>query len=222
MDNFSFLLVGLSGLCWTIVYIDCIRLGFQQKTYAMPFWALSLNAAWEGVHAVMGIQQEGFTLQVIINLVWLIFDIGIFYTYFSFGKKHFPVILNSHWFYIWSILGIVASLVIQILFVTEFGLVVGGAYSAFLQNLLMAVLFINMLVQRRSSEGQSILIAVSKWLGTLAPTTLFGLLGEGDIQPSMLVLALGIFCSVFDLIYIWLLVKVKEKEKRAEPIVALS
>ena len=221
MNYFSLFLVGLSGLCWTIVYIDCIRLGVQQKTYAMPFWALALNAAWEGVHAVIGIQQEGFTLQVIINIVWLVFDVGIFYTYFRFGKKYFPTIFASHWFYAWSIFGFMASLVIQALFVTEFGLVVGGAYSAFLQNLLMSVLFINMLVERKSSEGQSMLIAVSKWLGTLAPTILFGLLGEGDIQPSRLIFALGVFCSVFDLIYIWLLVKVKAKEKRAEPILSL-
>ncbi len=221
MNYLSLFLVALSGICWTIVYIECIRLGIQQKTYAMPFWALALNAAWEGVHTVIGIQREGFGLQVVINMVWFIFDIGIFYTYFRYGKKYFPAIFASHWFYIWSILGVVASFVIQTLFVSEFGLVVGGAYSAFLQNLLMSVLFIGMLVQRKSSEGQSLLIAANKWLGTLAPTILFGLLGEGDVKPSMLVFALGMFCSVFDLIYIWLLTKVKAKEKRAEPVVSL-
>lgn len=90
----------------------------------------------------------------------------------------------------------------------------GARYSAFLQNLLMSVLFINMLVQRKSSEGQSMLIAVGKWLGTLAPTILFGLLGTGGVKPSSLILALGIFCSIFDLIYIWLLAKVRAIEKQ--------
>jgi hypothetical protein len=221
MNYFSLFLIGLSGLCWTIVYIDCIRLGIQQKTYAMPFWALALNATWEGVQSIMGIQQVGFVPQVIINIIWFIFDIGIFYTYFRFGKKHFPAIFASHWFYVWSILVIVILLVIQTLFVTEFGLMMGSTYSAFLQNLLMSVLFINMLSQRKSSEGQSLLIAVNKWLGTLAPTILFGLFGNGDIQPSMLIFVLGIFCSIFDLIYIWLLVKVQAKEKHAEPIASL-
>jgi len=210
-------LTGFSGLCWTIVYIDCIRLGIQQKTYAMPFWALALNIAWEGVYSVIGIQYmmqaQVLALQPIINLIWFVLDIGIVYTYFRFGKKYFPAIFPSHWFYAWSILGFIVAFVIQILFFAELGFM-GARYSAFLQNLLMSVLFINMLVQRKSSEGQSMLIAVGKWLGTLAPTILFGLLGTGDVKPSSLILALGIFCSIFDLIYIWLLAKVRAIEKQ--------
>lgn len=87
------------------------------------------------------------------------------------------------------------------------------AYAAFLQNLLMSVLFIGMLVQRGNGEGQSLTIAVSKWLGTLAPTLLFGILGaEGFDGPSPLILTLGIFCSVFDLIYIGMLAQTKARE----------
>jgi hypothetical protein len=55
------LLAGISGICWTVVYLDCIRLGFKQKTYAMPFWALALNIAWETVHSVIGYRQEGMS-----------------------------------------------------------------------------------------------------------------------------------------------------------------
>jgi hypothetical protein len=88
-------LTGFSGLCWTIVYIDCIRLGIQQKTYAMPFWALALNIAWEGVYSVIGIrymmQAQVLALQPIINLIWFVLDIGIVYTYFRFGKNTFPL-----------------------------------------------------------------------------------------------------------------------------------
>ena len=41
------LLTIISGLFWIIVYEECIRLGFKQKTYCMPFFALTLNIAWE-------------------------------------------------------------------------------------------------------------------------------------------------------------------------------
>ena len=54
-------------------------------------------------------------------------------------------------------------------------------------------------------KGQSILLAVSKWIGTLAPTILFGV-----IHFNLFILVCGIFCSVFDLIYIGLLVKYKK------------
>ena len=47
---------------------------------------------------------------------------------------------------------------------------------------------------------------MSKWLGTLAPTILFGLLGgEGMTGPNSFILVIGLLCSVFDLIYIALL-----------------
>jgi hypothetical protein len=57
-----------------------------------------------------------------------------------------------------------------------------------------------MFVARRGSRGQNLLIAVAKWIGTLAPTILFGV-----IESSPFILGLGILCSVFDLIYIGLL-----------------
>ena len=68
----------------------------------------------------------------------------------------------------------------------------------------MSVLFINLFAKRGNMEGQSILLAVSKWIGTLAPTILFGI-----VHFNLFVLVCGIFCSVFDLIYISLLVNYK-------------
>jgi len=67
-------------------------------------------------------------------------------------------------------------------------------------------LFIQMLVSRGRREGQSLLLAVSKWIGTLAPTIHLGVIGDLGFQHgSVLVVVAGGFCSVFDLIYIWLL-----------------
>lgn len=220
-ETLSLVLAGLSGLCWTIVYIECIRLGIKQKTYAMPFWALALNIGWEGVHSVIGLQKEGVSLQVVINIIWFIFDIGILYTYFRYGRKEFSAAFSPFWLYVWSAFVLVFALIIQFLFVQEFGLVTGGAYSAFIQNLLMSLLFIDMLAYRKSSEGQSLMLAVNKWLGTLAPTILFGYLGAPDFSASALVLALGIFCSIVDLIYIMLLMRVQAKEKAKDKIVTL-
>jgi hypothetical protein len=103
-------------------------------------------------------------------------------------------------------------LAVEYSFIREFGVAKGAGYSAFLQNLLMSILFIAMLARRRSGEGQSLLIAVSKWIGTLAPTILYGVLGEGGFpRGSWLILVAGIFCSVFDLIYVGLIAKTKPK-----------
>jgi hypothetical protein len=196
----------ISGLCWTIVYIEAIRLGFKDRSYAMPFFALALNIAWELIHAVRGIQSPD--LQTAINGLWFLFDIGILWTYLKFGRKYFPSTLPQNWFIPWTVLGLTMAICLQYAFVREFDRFVGGAYAAFLQNLLMSILFINMLVQRGSHEGQSLVIAVCKWIGTLAPTILFGVIGGGTFsRPSFLVLVVGLLCSVFDLIYIFLLTR---------------
>jgi hypothetical protein len=64
----------------------------------------------------------------------------------------------------------------------------------------MSVLFIAMLVGRDGVRGQSMTIAIFKWLGTLAPTILiYGQTG------SNLILVLGVAIFVYDVIYIAML-----------------
>ncbi|MCM3901126.1 MAG: hypothetical protein ND866_05425 [Pyrinomonadaceae bacterium] len=209
MNSLKLILTVVSGICWTVVYIEGIRIGCKDRSYAIPFYALALNISWELLHTVFGL-QAGVSVQSIINAVWFAFDVGILYTYFKYGRKYFPRNLPASSFVSWSIVGLVTALCVEYAFIREFGVAVGAGYSAFLQNLLMSVLFIDMFVKRGNNEGQSLYIAVSKWLGTLAPTILFGVLGEGGFPSgSVLILVLGIFCSVFDLIYVWLLFKLE-------------
>jgi hypothetical protein len=61
--------------------------------------------------------------------------------------------------------------------VAEFGLVKGGSFSAFLQNLIMSILFIAMFIQRGGDEGQNLTIAINKFIGTVTPTILAGIIG---------------------------------------------
>jgi hypothetical protein len=218
----------ISGVCWTIVYIDGIRLGFKDKSYAIPFFALALNFAWETLYTYFGFRINGLDVQNVFSALWLTFDIGILYTYFKFGSKYFPKLRtltptlaqserelsagdsDKTAFIGWSILGIVTAFALEYSFVREFGVAKGAPYSAFMQNLLMSVLFIAMLVRRGNREGQSMTIAVNKWIGTLAPAIVYGVLGEGGFpRGSFLILICGIFCSVFDLIYIRLLARTK-------------
>lgn len=64
-----------------------------------------------------------------------------------------------------------------------------------------------MLFKRNSSKGQSLIISVAKWIGTLAPAIQMGFL-EG-FNPFIVIC--GVLCSIFDLIYIFMLAKFKDK-----------
>lgn len=226
IETVKLLLTVISGVCWTIVYIDGIRIGLRDKSYAIPFYALALNLAWELLYTYHGFRINGVDAQNIFNAAWLIFDIGILYTYFRFGRKYFPGFRNqppaiptgrdSDFAFIgWSVVGLLTAFALQYAVIREFGVAKGAAYSAFPQNLIMSILFIAMLVKRGSREGQSLLIAVSKWIGTLAPTILYGILGQsGFPRGSFFILTVGLFCSVFDVIYIWLVAKAKPAHSR--------
>ena len=119
-------------------------------------------------------------------------------------------------FLVWSIVVLVLAFVMQYMFVIEFTLVNGASYAAFIQNVLMSVLFIVMLIRRNSSIGQTKLIAYAKWLGTLAPTILFGVIGVNVVfngQPNLFILVFGIICSILDITYIIMLTKKQKEEK---------
>ena len=233
IETVKLLLIVISGVCWTLVYIDGIRLGFRDKSYAIPFYALALNFAWELLYTYHGFRINGVDAQNVFNAIWLTSDIGILYTYFRFGRRYFtafrdhpPAKLRTLTqplpegegkngtgknFISWSVLGLMTAFAVQYAVIREVGVAKGAAYSAFPQNLIMSILFIAMLAKRGSREGQSILIAVSKWIGTLAPTILFGVIGQGGFpRGSFLILTVGLLCSVFDMIYIWLVAKSPE------------
>lgn len=198
MENFLTL---LSGIAWTVVYIDAIRIGIKDKSYAMPLFALSLNLGWELLYAYNAFTQStGPALQGIINACWALFDIGIVYTYFRYGRRYWPQAFSRNAFVGWSILVFLTAFALQLIFFLEFGYYAGSRYSAFLQNLLMSILFIGMFVSRKGSEGQTLVIAVAKWIGTLAPTILLGVLAQ-----NLFIIVVGVLCSIFDLIYIGLL-----------------
>lgn len=195
------ILTVLSGLAWITVYVAAIAIGFRQKTYAMPIAALGLNLAWEWVYSINGI-HDGLGLQDYINIAWGLADVVVLYTFFRYGRAELPGFVTRSWFIAWGVGILGASVVVQLLFLAEFGLAGNAAavYSAFLQNLLMSGLFIAMFVARRGARGQSLTIGVAKWIGTLAPTITFGV-----IHGSAFVLGIGVLCSVFDLAYIGLL-----------------
>lgn len=205
----------LSGIGWIIVYEECIRLGLKQKTYAMPFFALGLNFTWELIYTVSDIFLEAHgplvgmnAAQAVVNACWVILDVIILSTYFRYGKKEWPETVSESLFIPWSILILVCCFSLQLVFIKEFGFIMAAQYSAFLQNVLMSVMFIGMLMKRGDTEGQSLLLAVAKWIGTLAPTVLLGV-----INFNAVVLVCGIFCTIFDVIYIVLLMGFEKKEK---------
>ena len=175
----------------------------------MPFLALAFNIAWEFIYAFL--IYQGSPLQRAVNTVWFLLDVAILYTYFRYGRQEFPRAYERY-FVAWSAMTLIVVFAVVYFAGREFAGVRGGTYTAFAQNLMMSILFIGMLAQRNSVQGQSMIIAVFKWLGTLAPTVLVWL-----ATGSLLLLVLGLGCFLYDVLYIVLLYR-KFVELRLDPL----
>lgn len=198
----------ISAVSWTTVYIDCIRVGFRDKTYCMPLWALGLNICWELIYALNGISNP--SVQSLANAVWACCDIVIVATYFRYGREKLPQGLRQY-FVPYSVLTFASCIVLQLAFFLHCDSYIQAAqYSAFAQNVAMSVLFVIMLFRRGNTEGQTMLIAVAKWLGTLAPTIQQGIVDEFNLY----IILTGALCSVWDILYIVLLWRRKQAEQK--------
>ena len=75
-----------------------------------------------------------------------------------------------------------------------------GAYAAFGQNLVMSILFVTMLINRKGIGGQSFYIALFKMIGTGIVSLAFYQY-KSLAQDSILLQFLFVSIFVFDLIY---------------------
>ncbi|WP_424212378.1 hypothetical protein ACN20G_09945 [Streptomyces sp. BI20] len=191
----------VSGIAWTVAYVGILRAGARDRTYGMPLAALVLNLAWESTYAVNEF-RHGLSAQGVVNVVWTALDVAILAGWFRHGRAELPAWVGRRLFIAWGVLALAAGYAVQWLFLAHFGTHDATRNSAFLQNLLMSVLFIALYTRREGPRGQSLTVAMAKWLGTLAPTFLFGV-----IEDSPFILGLGLLCCVFDLLYIALLVR---------------
>jgi hypothetical protein len=154
-----------SGIFWTICYILIIRQALQDRIYAMPLLAMTMNISWEFLFTFIYPSVGGF-MQETINFLWFALDLGIIYTYLRFWRADYPSNLSPKLMWPQFILIFAASIPLMVAIVMKTGKIDGAVYTAFADNLIMSVLFITMLLRRGDRRGQSLGIAWTKLLGT--------------------------------------------------------
>ena len=160
----------ICGICWSLAYIGIIVRSFRDKTYGMPFWALAFNICWEFIFAVIFVDKSYYAF-MIINRIWFSLDIFILVAYCCYGRKEWPSQVNKKLFWPYSLLVLFISY--RFVYYLTIRIYEGGnEYVAFIQNLMMSLLFINMLNRRNSLAGQSAWIALFKMVGSAAATVI--------------------------------------------------
>lgn len=212
MNTVGLFLVGISGICWTIVYIELIIHGFRDKACGMPIFALGLNIVWEFLYSIDGffISKEFLMVQNIADLSWAICDIAILVCWVRFGRQYLPEKARKY-FIPYTVLVLVVCAGMQFAFYFYCDTATQASiYSAFTQNVAMSVMFLVALFERDTTKGFSMLGAICKCIGTLTPT-IWGCVEAGGIQ--IFIFITGLLCLLVDLIYIYFFARKKEESR---------
>jgi hypothetical protein len=162
-DSSATMVFSACVLCWLVAYFGIVYRGFKDRTYGVPMAALAANLCWEGIYSFVlhPFSDTGH----ILSIPWFCIDLIIAAQCFRYGpndvegtflRVHFRVIFAS---------AVAVTFPIMYFSFKEFNDWYGeytGAGDAFM----MSVLFIALLTGRKGVGGQSMYIAVSKWLGT--------------------------------------------------------
>jgi len=211
------LMGGASYVLWSLTYLLIIRQASKDKIYGMPFAAMCFNFTWEFIYTfVVPPTGKGclfFWLPLLNYAIWLALDAGIVGTWLKYWRADAPPGLSSKWHVPALAMGMISAAAVLLRMQSQFNqppclptgsLIPAGAVAAYLQNLLMSALFVEMVLRRNSAAGQSLPIALSKLLGTALGSIFF--YNYFKAQDSYWV-TLYVLCFLYDSLYVVLLLK---------------
>ena len=222
-DAALYVTFGFVVLFWLLAYVLIVRRGFMEKTYGMPIVAMIGNWTWEWIYG-LGLDSSCPPVWDACPVRWFqlsdfaaaFFDLFIVYTIFKFGRDKVSNPFFRKYYYPILVFGLIAAFTIQYHFVKQVGFPnahllevggevhpyfvgdSGGAYSGFILAFLMGVLFIQMLTERNSLEGQSFVIALAMLLGNVA-SYIFVLIAQ---TGSQFLDVLAYFTLIVNLVYV--------------------
>lgn len=191
-----FTFLAFFNIYWYITYFLAIRRGFIDKTWGIPMVSLTLNLAWD----ISGsfIAPSPFA-QKIANMGFMLCNLFITYQMFRFWRSDFKNLKTDEFFLFW-LLAQVGSFGIILVAMKEMNdpLLVEVGY---VDNFINSALFIAMLYRREGLLGQSIYIAISKFIGTSSVSIMWFIYKwPGTTDETMWFLISGI--AILDILYI--------------------
>jgi hypothetical protein len=148
---------------WMVAYVAIIYRGFKDRTYGMPLAALAANLSWE---ATYGFFLDPFADHIhTLSIPCFFLDLVIAWQCLRYGAKDFTVPLVKRYFPLFFCGAVLIAFPVVYLGFFEFD-DPDGEYTGFGINFMMSMLFVAMLLSRDSPAGQSMYVAVGKWMGT--------------------------------------------------------
>ncbi|WP_329378389.1 hypothetical protein OG625_09805 [Streptomyces sp. NBC_01351] len=154
----------LCALGWLVAYVAIVYRGFADQTYGVPLAAFFANLTWEFAY--------GFLLDPLgdyfhtASIAGFLVDVVIAWQVWKYGAAQFPDSALGRYFR--PVFGLCVAAALSVNYHAFIDLAdPDGEYTGFGINLMMSILYLKMLEDRGSPAGQSMYIAIGKWLGTL-------------------------------------------------------
>jgi hypothetical protein len=154
----------LCALFWIIAYVAIVYRGFKDRTYGVPVAALAANLSWEAAYAFF-LDPLSDHIHV-LSIPWFFIDVIILWQCLKYGGKDWETPWVRKYFKAIVFAAIAIAFPIVYLAFDEFNDPL-GEYTGFGINFMMSLLFVSLLLRRDGGGGQSMYIAIFKWLGTL-------------------------------------------------------
>ncbi|MEM7585774.1 MAG: hypothetical protein AAF560_20460, partial [Acidobacteriota bacterium] len=149
----------------------------------------------------------------IANGLFLMFDIGVVYTLFRFGRDDYDWPILKQYFHTFLIASLALSFAGTYVFVTTFNDTYGGLFAA-INTPFYSAMLIAMLLRRNSVKGQSWYIALAILIGNAAgylPTQFAVQQGQVDV-PADWVTAYYVFTLILNVAYLGLYAYVSRRD----------
>ncbi len=197
-----------------VAYYLVIRVGFREKSYGIPLVAILLNLSWELIYTFI------FPPEMLIKRVlfgaWFGIDMLVFYQLLRYGKRVQVIPDIQRHFYAIVFLTFLWTFVGHLTFRVTFS-DLGGVRVAFMQNMVMSVLFVFMLFSRRDLRGLSYGAAWFKMIGTLIISVSDFLMVRGSQAEYGFMTFLYVSIVIFDAFYLGLFTRERARLKAGEP-----
>lgn len=151
-------------LFWMVAYFSIIFRGFKDKTFGMPVAALAANLSWESIYGFF-LDPLGDHIHL-LSIPCFFIDLVIAWQCLRYGAKDFAAPFVRKYFKAIFVVAVAIAFPVVYLAFFEFRDLL-GEYTGFGINFMMSILFVAMLQRRPGVGGQSMYIAIFKWLGTL-------------------------------------------------------
>lgn len=208
----------IGGILWTTAYLLIAWHSHRDKTYGMPLAAIAANISWE-FHTTF-ISPPSYPSETLANaertisITWILIDFVILGYALRYGPREFPRLSRTMFYGMF--LGLFIAVGGSDILISEEFNDAYGIRAAFLQTVMMSLLFLAMLYSRQSLRGQSLGIALAKMGGTICASLGIYLRPPDPIyHDSVLLPFLYVTILVIDLIYVIAVYRVRQRERAA-------